>query len=44
MANYFHDFFFGLTDLGGCVLRVNFEPFVARFGGLEKLTEKRLKI
>ena len=42
IANCFHDFFFGLTDFSGRVLRVELEPFVAWFGGLEKFAEKRL--
>ena len=44
IANCFQDFFFGLTDLGSCLLRVELEPFIARLGGVEKFTEKGLTI
>jgi hypothetical protein len=44
IANCFHDFFFGLADLCGRVLRVKLEPLVAWFSGLEKFAKKRLTI
>jgi hypothetical protein len=44
IANCFYNFFFAFTDLASCVLRVEFEPLIARFGGLKKFTEERLTI